>query len=186
MVMGHSLANGPRLWVPAWSPSAEALVAVSARARAMASVSIGDKGKMASVMGPTDEIGAFCPRWRLPHAGQHQQPQADRDRGCSDAVDRAVDYFNKLGMIAQLIPVSHAFHSKVVAPRRMRCIAPSCEMQIRIPAHSAGGQHRTANSTRPTTWTPSAPPGCTKWRPRSSSFKGHRDLLPGGGAAFFR
>jgi len=113
---------------------AEALVAVSARARAMASVSIGDKGKMASVMGPTDEIVR-----RLPEIGGYLTPANINSRkqtviaGASDAVDRAVDYFNKLGLIAQLIPVSHAFHSKVVAPASDALYRTICEMQIAFP-----------------------------------------------------
>jgi 3-oxoacyl-(acyl-carrier-protein) synthase/NAD(P)-dependent dehydrogenase (short-subunit alcohol dehydrogenase family)/acyl carrier protein len=112
----------------------EALVAVSARARAMASVSIGDKGKMASVAGPADEIGR-----RLPEIGGYLTLANINSRkqtviaGASDAVDRAVDYFNKLGMTAQLIPVSHAFHSKVVAPASDALYRTICEMEIAFP-----------------------------------------------------
>ena len=36
--------------------------------------------------------------------------------GASDAVDRAVAFFNNMGMTAQLIPVSHAFHSSFLEP----------------------------------------------------------------------
>ena len=54
--------------------------------------------------------------------------------GASDAVDRAVEYFNNLGMTAQVIPVSHAFHSKVVAPAADALYRTICEMQIAPPA----------------------------------------------------
>ena len=134
MVMGHSLGEWAAAVGAGMVTFAEALVAVSARARAMASVSIGDKGKMASVMGPTDEIVRL-----LPEIGGYLTPANINSRkqtviaGASDAVDRAVDYFNKLGMIAQLIPVSHAFHSKVVAPASDALYRTICEMQIAFP-----------------------------------------------------
>jgi acyl transferase domain-containing protein/NAD(P)-dependent dehydrogenase (short-subunit alcohol dehydrogenase family)/acyl carrier protein len=134
IVMGHSLGEWAAAVGAGMVTFAEALVAVSARARAMASVSIGDKGKMASVMGPTDEIVR-----RLPEIGGYLTPANINSRkqtviaGASDAVDRAVDYFNKLGLIAQLIPVSHAFHSKVVAPASDALYRTICEMQIAFP-----------------------------------------------------
>jgi acyl transferase domain-containing protein/NAD(P)-dependent dehydrogenase (short-subunit alcohol dehydrogenase family)/acyl carrier protein len=134
IVMGHSLGEWAAAVGAGMVTFPEALVAVSARARAMASVSIGDKGKMASVMGPTDEIVR-----RLPEIGGYLTPANINSRkqtviaGASDAVDRAVDYFNKLGMIAQLIPVSHAFHSKVVAPASDALYRTICEMQIAFP-----------------------------------------------------
>ena len=110
LVMGHSLGEWAAAVGARMINFSEALVAVSARARAMASVSIGDKGKMASVLGPTDEIVR-----RLPEIGGYLTPANMNSKkqtviaGASDAVDRAVDYFNKLGMTAQIIPVSHAF-----------------------------------------------------------------------------
>jgi 3-oxoacyl-(acyl-carrier-protein) synthase len=113
----------------------EALVAVSARARAMASVSIGDKGKMASVLGPTEEIVR-----RLPEIGGYLTPANMNSKkqtviaGASDAVDRAVEFFNNLGMTAQIIPVSHAFHSKVVAPAADALYRTICEMKLAPPA----------------------------------------------------
>ena len=36
--------------------------------------------------------------------------------GDGAAVDQAVDYFNERGMTVQILPVSHAFHCKMVAP----------------------------------------------------------------------
>jgi acyl transferase domain-containing protein/NAD(P)-dependent dehydrogenase (short-subunit alcohol dehydrogenase family)/acyl carrier protein len=134
IVMGHSLGEWAAAVGAGMVTFPEALVAVSARARAMASVSIGDKGKMASVAGPTDEIVS-----RLPEIGGYLTPANINSRkqtviaGASDAVDRAVDYFNKLGMTAQLIPVSHAFHSKVVAPASDALYRTICEMEIAFP-----------------------------------------------------
>jgi acyl transferase domain-containing protein/NAD(P)-dependent dehydrogenase (short-subunit alcohol dehydrogenase family) len=134
IVMGHSLGEWAAATGAGMVTFPEALVAVSARARAMASVSIGDKGKMASVAGPADEIGS-----RLPEIGGYLTLANINSRkqtviaGASDAVDRAVDYFNKLGMTAQLIPVSHAFHSKVVAPASDALYRTICEMEIAFP-----------------------------------------------------
>jgi acyl transferase domain-containing protein/NAD(P)-dependent dehydrogenase (short-subunit alcohol dehydrogenase family)/acyl carrier protein len=134
IVMGHSLGEWAAAVGAGMVTFPEALVAVSARARAMAHVSIGDKGKMASVAGPADEIGR-----RLPEIGGYLTLANINSRkqtviaGASDAVDRAVDYFNKLGMTAQLIPVSHAFHSKVVAPASDALYRTICEMEIAFP-----------------------------------------------------
>jgi len=135
MVMGHSLGEWAAAVGARMLNFSEALVAVSARARAMASVSIGDKGKMASVLGPTDEIVR-----RLPEIGGYLTPANMNSKkqtviaGASDAVDRAVAYFNNLGMTAQIIPVSHAFHSKVVAPAADALYRTICEMQIAPPS----------------------------------------------------
>src|ERR1039458_5601901 len=90
MVMGHSLGEWAAAVGARMLNFSEALVAVSARARAMASVSIGDKGKMASVLGPTDEIVR-----RLPEIGGYLTPANMNSKkqtviaGASDAVDRA-------------------------------------------------------------------------------------------------
>ena len=133
--MGHSLGEWAAAVGARMINFSEALVAVSARARAMASVSIGDKGKMASVLGPADEIVR-----RLPEIGGYLTPANMNSKkqtviaGASDAVDRAVDFFNKLGMTAQIIPVSHAFHSKVVAPAADALYRTICEMQLDPPA----------------------------------------------------
>jgi acyl transferase domain-containing protein/acyl carrier protein/NAD(P)-dependent dehydrogenase (short-subunit alcohol dehydrogenase family) len=135
MVMGHSLGEWAAAVGARMLNFSEALVAVSARARAMASVSIGDKGKMASVLGPTDEIVR-----RLPEIGGYLTPANMNSKkqtviaGASDAVDRAVQFFNNLGMTAQIIPVSHAFHSKVVAPAADALYRTICEMQIAPPS----------------------------------------------------
>ncbi|HEX7501233.1 MAG TPA: acyltransferase domain-containing protein, partial [Polyangia bacterium] len=135
MVMGHSLGEWAAAVGARMLNFSEALVAVSARARAMASVSIGDKGKMASVLGPTDEIVR-----RLPEIGGYLTPANMNSKkqtviaGASDAVDRAVEYFNNMGMTAQIIPVSHAFHSKVVAPAADALYRTICEMQIAPPS----------------------------------------------------
>jgi acyl transferase domain-containing protein/acyl carrier protein/NAD(P)-dependent dehydrogenase (short-subunit alcohol dehydrogenase family) len=135
MVMGHSLGEWAAAVGARMLNFSEALVAVSARARAMASVSIGDKGKMASVLGPTDEIVR-----RLPEIGGYLTPANMNSKkqtviaGASDAVDRAVEFFNNMGMTAQIIPVSHAFHSKVVAPAADALYRTICEMQIAPPS----------------------------------------------------
>ncbi|MBN2574153.1 MAG: SDR family NAD(P)-dependent oxidoreductase, partial [Deltaproteobacteria bacterium] len=135
LVIGHSLGEWAAAVGARMIDFSEALVAVSARARAMASVSIGDKGKMASVLGPTEEIVR-----RLPEIGGYLTPANMNSKkqtviaGASDAVDRAVEYFNRLGMTAQLIPVSHAFHSKVVSPAADALYRTICEMKLNPPA----------------------------------------------------
>ena len=56
MVMGHSLGEYGALVAAGRLPFADALEAVSARGREMASLSIDDNGKMAAVFAPLAEI----------------------------------------------------------------------------------------------------------------------------------
>ena len=116
-VMGHSLGEWGAVVASGMLSFADALVGVSARAKGMASVSLGDTGKMASVLGPYEEIEAHLAKIEgyLVPANINSRKQTVI-AGASEAIDRAVDYFNKAGFTSQQIPVSHAFHSKIVAP----------------------------------------------------------------------
>ncbi|MFH0899757.1 MAG: acyltransferase domain-containing protein, partial [Pseudomonadota bacterium] len=117
MVMGHSLGEWAAVVASGMLPFRDALVVVSARARGMASVSLSDPGKMASVLGPYDEIAR-----RLGEIDGYVVAANLNARnqtviaGDSATVVRAVEYFGQAGFSAQLIPVSHAFHSRIVAP----------------------------------------------------------------------
>ncbi|MGO8772372.1 type I polyketide synthase, partial [Mycobacterium sp.] len=117
MVMGHSLGEYGAL-VAADALSFEAaLEAVSARGQGMASLSVTDNGAMAAVFAPLAEIDRIVAETDgyVVVANINSNGQAVIG-GATDAVDRAVAAFRAAGMNANRIPVSHAFHTAIVAP----------------------------------------------------------------------
>jgi malonyl CoA-acyl carrier protein transacylase len=117
LVMGHSLGEYGALVAAGVLTFAEALEAAAARGREMSRVSFGDNGAMAAVMAPADfvveELKAI-PGYVVP-ANLNARGQVVIG-GETAAVERAVAAFNKKGYQAQRLPVSHAFHTKIVAP----------------------------------------------------------------------
>ncbi|MDF1565977.1 MAG: SDR family oxidoreductase [Deltaproteobacteria bacterium] len=117
MVMGHSLGEWGAVVAAGMLPFDKALVAVSARAQGMAEVSLDDPGKMASVLGARAEVEAKLAELDgYVVAANINSTRQTVIAGTSKDVEAAVEAFNAMGMTAQLIPVSHAFHSKIVAP----------------------------------------------------------------------
>ncbi|MCG6928799.1 MAG: acyltransferase domain-containing protein, partial [Acidobacteria bacterium] len=117
MVMGHSLGEYGALVSAGVLTFAEALEAAAARGREMSRVSLGDNGAMAAVMAPIDlveEILKGIEGYVVP-ANLNAMGQSVIG-GATDAVERAVEVFQKRGYQAQRLPVSHAFHTKIVAP----------------------------------------------------------------------
>ncbi|MGF1510499.1 MAG: beta-ketoacyl synthase N-terminal-like domain-containing protein, partial [Myxococcota bacterium] len=117
MVMGHSLGEYGALVAAGGMTFAHALEAVAARGREMTQVSMGDNGKMAAVMGPFEQIQAVVDAvdGYVVMANLNSRRQAVIG-GASPAVEKAVEMCQAQGLQAQLIPVSHAFHTSIVAP----------------------------------------------------------------------
>ena len=116
MVMGHSLGEYGALVSAEVLTFAEALEAAAARGREMSRVSFGDNGAMAAVMAPLDvvlevlkQIDGYVVPANLNARGQVVIG------GETPAVEQAVELFSKQGYQAQRLPVSHAFHTKIVA-----------------------------------------------------------------------
>jgi malonyl CoA-acyl carrier protein transacylase len=117
MVMGHSLGEYGALVAAEVLSFAEALEAAAARGREMSRVSFGDNGAMAAVMGPADlvvEVLKGISGYVIP-ANLNARGQVVIG-GETTAVERAIEVFNKQGYPAQRLPVSHAFHTRIVAP----------------------------------------------------------------------
>ncbi|HEX6467719.1 MAG TPA: SDR family NAD(P)-dependent oxidoreductase [Streptosporangiaceae bacterium] len=117
LVMGHSLGEYGAL-VAAGALSFEAaLEAVSARGHEMASLAMEDNGAMAAVFGPIDDIERIVAGvdGYVVVANINSTGQAVVG-GATAAVERAVDAFRAAGLTATRIPVSHAFHTSIVAP----------------------------------------------------------------------
>ncbi len=117
MVMGHSLGEYGALVAAGALSFDAALEAVSARGQGMASLSVADNGAMAAVFAPLAEIDRIVAETDgyVVVANINSNGQAVIG-GATDAVDRAVAAFRAGGMNANRIPVSHAFHTAIVAP----------------------------------------------------------------------
>ena len=117
MVMGHSLGEYGALVAAGVLPFADALEAVSARGREMTRVSVDDNGKMAAVFAPLAEIERVLASigGDVVVANYNSRAQAVIG-GASAAVEAAVTTFTNAGIQAVLLPVSHAFHTRIVAP----------------------------------------------------------------------
>ncbi|MBE2192652.1 MAG: acyltransferase domain-containing protein, partial [Anaerolinea sp.] len=117
VVMGHSLGEYAALIVSGIMPFADALEAAAARGSEMTKVSMGDNGKMAAVLAPINEVNAVLSEIKgyvVPaNLNSHAQCVIG---GESRAVEQAVETFTQKGYKAVEIPVSHAFHTKIVAP----------------------------------------------------------------------
>ncbi len=117
MVMGHSLGEYAALVVAGVLPFADALEAAAARGAEMTRVSMEDNGWMAAVMAPLDVVqdilegveGYVVPA-NINSLGQCVIG------GASRPVEDAIAAFKAKGFEAQRLPVSHAFHTAIVAP----------------------------------------------------------------------
>jgi len=117
MVIGHSLGEYGALVAAGALSFDAALEAVSARGREMASLSLGDPGAMAAVSAPLAEIERIVAETDgyVIIANFNSTSQAVIG-GVTDAVEAAVAAFKAAGRDARRIPVSHAFHTTLVAP----------------------------------------------------------------------
>ncbi len=117
MVMGHSLGEYGALVAAGCLTFDAALEAVSARGREMADLTVDDNGAMAAVMAPLAEIERIVDEvdGYVVIANVNSTHQAVIG-GATAAVEAAVDACTAAGHTAMRIPVSHAFHTEIVAP----------------------------------------------------------------------
>ncbi|MEC7242501.1 MAG: beta-ketoacyl synthase N-terminal-like domain-containing protein, partial [Myxococcota bacterium] len=117
LVAGHSLGEYGALVAAGMMEFTDALRAVSARGREMANVEIPDKGKMAGIAASTkvvEEVLAEVQGYVV--AANKNCPTQTVIAGASDAVEAASEAFKSRGITVYPLPVSHAFHSRIVAP----------------------------------------------------------------------
>ena len=134
MVMGHSLGEYGALVAAGSLTFANALEAVSARGREMASITVEDNGKMAAVFAPIAEVERIVEATEgyivIANINSSQQAVIG---GASDAVDRAVAAVTEAGGQAIPLPVSHAFHTSIVAPASVPLRAALVRLDLRPP-----------------------------------------------------
>jgi malonyl CoA-acyl carrier protein transacylase len=115
--MGHSLGEYGALVASGGIPFEDALEAVSARGREMTRVAMADNGRMAAVFAPLPEIERILktvPGYTvIANINSSQQAVIG---GASAAVEKAMEAFQNAGYNAIALPVSHAFHTSIVAP----------------------------------------------------------------------
>ncbi|MBX7252358.1 MAG: acyltransferase domain-containing protein, partial [Candidatus Promineofilum sp.] len=117
MVMGHSLGEYGALVAAGVLPFAEALEAAAGRGREMARVKMDDNGWMAAVLAPYEVVEATLAEvdgYVVP-ANINSNTQSVIG-GASKAVEQAIKLFQERGYQAMQLPVSHAFHTRIVAP----------------------------------------------------------------------
>ena len=134
MLMGHSLGEYGALIASGSLTFEAALEAVSARGREMAALSVEDNGAMAAVFGPLTEIERIVDETDgyVVVANINSNNQAVVG-GATDAVLMAVDSFTAAGMQAIRIPVSHAFHTSIVAPASVPLISTLRRLDVQPP-----------------------------------------------------
>ena len=115
--MGHSLGEYGALVASGALPFADALEAVSARGREMTRFSLDDNGRMAAVFAPLPEIERILTTINgyVVIANINSEHQAVIG-GASKAIEQAIEVFQKAGYEVAALPVSHAFHTSIVAP----------------------------------------------------------------------
>ena len=117
MTMGHSLGEYGALVASGALPFEDALDAVSARGRGMTRVAVADTGKMAAVFAPLPEIERILKTVTgyVVIANINSEHQAVIG-GATEAVTQAMGVLQKAGYEVSELPVSHAFHTSIVAP----------------------------------------------------------------------
>jgi acyl transferase domain-containing protein len=135
MVMGHSLGEYGALVAAGAMDFAAALEAVSARGHEMASLEVEDSGAMAAVFGPLEEIERVVASvdGNVVVANVNSNRQAVIG-GATEAVERALAAFAAEGVDATRIPVSHAFHTSIVAPASEPLKDALRRLEVRAPA----------------------------------------------------
>src|SRR5262245_45594034 len=135
MVMGHSLGEYGALVAAGALPFEDALEAVSARGREMTNLTVEDCGTMAAVMAPLPDVERLLAgiEGYVVVANVNSTKQCVIG-GATAAVEHAVAAVQAAGYTAVPLPVSHAFHTSIVAPAseplrqvlsRLRLQAPS-------------------------------------------------------------
>ncbi|HET8681425.1 MAG TPA: acyltransferase domain-containing protein, partial [Micromonosporaceae bacterium] len=134
MVMGHSLGEYGALVAAGALSFDAALEAVSARGREMAHLAIEDNGAMAAVFGPVEDIERVVAGvdGNVVLANINSTGQAVIG-GATAAVERAIEALRAAGLDARRIPVSHAFHTSIVAPASAPLKAALRRLDIRPP-----------------------------------------------------
>ncbi|MEJ2204077.1 MAG: beta-ketoacyl synthase N-terminal-like domain-containing protein [Gemmatimonadota bacterium] len=134
LVMGHSLGEYGALVAAGGLPFGDALTAVAARGDAMTRLALEDNGIMAAVFGPVDDITRIVDGVD----GYVVVANVNSTKECviggaTDAVRRAMDTLKEAGYRVAQLPVSHAFHTRIVEPAAEPLREILRELELRAP-----------------------------------------------------
>ncbi|MCB2179923.1 SDR family NAD(P)-dependent oxidoreductase [bacterium] len=116
-LIGHSLGEYGALVASNALSFENALEVVSARGHAMAALEVEDNGCMAAVLAPIEEVQKMIETVDgYVVLANVNSPVQSVIGGNVAAVEEAIEKFQAAGMQAVKIPVSHAFHTRIVAP----------------------------------------------------------------------
>jgi acyl transferase domain-containing protein len=117
MVMGHSMGEYAALVAAGCLTFENAARAVSARGRAVANLAVEDRGRMAAVFAPPQEVERILRGidGYVIVANFNSNSQAVIS-GAGESVERAAEAFEAAGHRVVMLPISHAFHTRIVAP----------------------------------------------------------------------
>ncbi|MEI7482254.1 MAG: SDR family NAD(P)-dependent oxidoreductase [Elusimicrobiota bacterium] len=117
MVIGHSLGEYAAATAAGVFTLENGLRAVTSRAKEMSTVKVKDPGKMASIGWPAEKVEKELKKIDgYVICANKNCPQQTVIAGERKAVEKAVELFVSLGVQAQEIAVSHAFHSAIIEP----------------------------------------------------------------------
>ncbi|MDJ0953921.1 MAG: SDR family NAD(P)-dependent oxidoreductase [Acidimicrobiia bacterium] len=142
MVMGHSLGEYGALVAAQALPFSDALEAVAGRGREMARVEVADRGLMAAVFAPLDDVLRVVESVEdyVVVANLNSTRQAVIG-GSTPGVEAASQILREAGAQVVPLPVSHAFHTEIVAPaseplqellRRLRLESPAIPLVANV------------------------------------------------------
>ena len=135
MVAGHSLGEYAALVAAGVLSFPQALEVVSNRGRAMAKVSLDDNGCMAAVSAPLHEIERILKSIDdYVVIANINSPLQSVIGGSTSAINASLAAFDAAGYQAVKIPVSHAFHTRIVAPASQPLRDTIARMDIHLPA----------------------------------------------------
>ena len=116
MVMGHSLGEYGALVASGAMPFADALEAAAGRGREMASIEVEDPGLMAAVFAPLDDVIAVTEDVDdYVVVANHNSTRQAVIGGSTAGVEEAGRRLTAKGAQVIPLPVSHAFHTDIVA-----------------------------------------------------------------------
>ena len=134
MVIGHSLGEYAALVASGILSLSEALQVVSARGQEMAKVAADDNGCMAAVSAPLSEVERILKTVEgYVVIANINSPVQCVIGGATTSVEAAIAAFLGAGLQATKIPVSHAFHTRIVAPASQPLRKVIARMNVQTP-----------------------------------------------------